>query len=71
MVRKRRSPDEHLPSIFKAWLTKGPMISLIFAGAFYSAGLVLFSFSSKQVSSILPKDIVSIRLTDMISDRIS
>lgn len=43
-----RLPRRHLPLWASTWLMEGPTVSLLIAGAFFSMGLVLFVFASKQ-----------------------
>ncbi|KLO13172.1 hypothetical protein SCHPADRAFT_940637 [Schizopora paradoxa] len=50
-----RLPEKTLPHILHAWLHRGPIISLLVAGALFSVGLVLFVYSSQQhpVTSVI------------------
>ncbi|KAH8109977.1 hypothetical protein DFH11DRAFT_843665 [Phellopilus nigrolimitatus] len=43
-----REPDSVLPVWFSAWLSTGPMISLLISGVFFSVALCLFAFSLGQ-----------------------
>ncbi|KLO09163.1 hypothetical protein SCHPADRAFT_577719 [Schizopora paradoxa] len=58
-----RLPEKTLPQVLHAWLHRGPVVSLLAAGALFAVGLVLFVYSSNQhlATSIITTSFASLQ----------
>lgn len=50
-IHLSRSPDHRLPWIVSIWITRSPLIFLVLSVACFFIGLVIFCYSSDQVST--------------------
>jgi len=64
-----RLPEKSLPHLLHAWLLRGPIISLLVAGALFAVGLILFVYSSQQhsVTSIITTCFATLHTLGIIS----
>jgi len=58
-----------LPHLLYAWLHRGPIISLLVAGAFFAVGLVVFVYSSRQdsITSIITTCFATLQTLGILS----
>lgn len=64
-----RLPERSLPHVVYAWLHRGPIISLLVAGALFAVGLVLFVYSSNQnsVTSVITTCFATLQTIGILS----